>query len=350
MLDIHRRYLAAGADITTTNTFTATAIGAGATTGSQTLVRRDEPAGRPAGAAGGGRGGRPFRRRVGRPAERHALAVSPRVDDPGLPQPESSTQVYAAYAEQVRRWPRAGSTCCWSRRSSTRSTRRPRSRAAREVAPQLPLWISVTIVDLSGRTLSGQTIEAFWASVEHAEPLMVGVNCSLGRRARCARTSPSCRASPAPTRRAIRTPACRTPSAATTRRPTRPRALLRRVRRGRAAERRRRLLRNDAGAHRAAIAAAVSRPAAAPVPRAAARRPRFSGLEPFEIGPETGFVMIGERTNVTGSSAVPAADRRGRLHRRGRGRARAGARRRQRPRREHGRRPARQRAGDDAPS
>ena len=52
--------------------------------------------------------------------------------------------------------------------------------AAREVAPELPLWISVTIVDLSGRTLSGQTIEAFWTAIEHAEPLIVGVNCSLG--------------------------------------------------------------------------------------------------------------------------------------------------------------------------
>ena len=52
--------------------------------------------------------------------------------------------------------------------------------AAHEVAPQLPLWICVTIVDLSGRTLTGQTIEAFWVSIEHAEPLIVGVNCSLG--------------------------------------------------------------------------------------------------------------------------------------------------------------------------
>ena len=52
--------------------------------------------------------------------------------------------------------------------------------AAREVAPHLPLWISVTIVDLSGRTLSGQTVEAFWNSIEHAQPLVVGVNCSLG--------------------------------------------------------------------------------------------------------------------------------------------------------------------------
>ena len=46
--------------------------------------------------------------------------------------------------------------------------------------PELPLWLSFTAVDLSGRNLSGQTVEAFWISVEHAEPLVVGVNCSLG--------------------------------------------------------------------------------------------------------------------------------------------------------------------------
>src|SRR5262249_38691845 len=52
--------------------------------------------------------------------------------------------------------------------------------AAQEAAPDLPLWLSFTAVDLSGRNLSGQTVEAFWASVEHAGPLIAGVNCSLG--------------------------------------------------------------------------------------------------------------------------------------------------------------------------
>ncbi len=52
--------------------------------------------------------------------------------------------------------------------------------AAQETAPDLPLWLSFTAVDLSGRNLSGQTVEAFWASIEHAQPLIAGVNCSLG--------------------------------------------------------------------------------------------------------------------------------------------------------------------------
>jgi len=52
--------------------------------------------------------------------------------------------------------------------------------AALGEAPDVPLWLSFTAVDKSGRNLSGQTAEAFWISVEHARPLVVGVNCSLG--------------------------------------------------------------------------------------------------------------------------------------------------------------------------
>src|SRR5437763_328598 len=52
--------------------------------------------------------------------------------------------------------------------------------AVKEVAPEIPLFVSVTIVDRSGRNLSGQTVEAFWTSVEHAQPFAAGVNCSLG--------------------------------------------------------------------------------------------------------------------------------------------------------------------------
>ena len=59
----------------------------------------------------------------------------------------------------------------------------------------------------------GQTVEAFWISVEHARPLIVGVNCSLGATRDAARTSRASRASPRPTSRATRTPGCRTSSA-----------------------------------------------------------------------------------------------------------------------------------------
>ena len=51
---------------------------------------------------------------------------------------------------------------------------------ARGVGEKVPLMLSVTITDQSGRTLSGQTTEGFWNSVRHAEPLSVGINCALG--------------------------------------------------------------------------------------------------------------------------------------------------------------------------
>lgn len=55
---------------------------------------------------------------------------------------------------------------------------------------RLPVMLSVTITDASGRTLSGQTVEAFWNSVRHARPISVGINCALGAK-KCALISPS---------------------------------------------------------------------------------------------------------------------------------------------------------------
>ena len=49
-----------------------------------------------------------------------------------------------------------------------------------EMGVRLPVWISGTITDLSGRTLTGQTPEAFWHSVRHANPFAIGLNCALG--------------------------------------------------------------------------------------------------------------------------------------------------------------------------
>ena len=81
---------------------------------------------------------------------------------------------------------RRRATCCCSRPSSTRSTPRRRSSASRTRSTQrgvrLPLMISVTITDRSGRTLSGQTLDAFYVSIEHARPFSVGLNCALGAR------------------------------------------------------------------------------------------------------------------------------------------------------------------------
>ncbi len=177
VLDIHRQYVAAGADIVTTNTFTATSIGQ-ADYGLQSLVRemnlRGAQLARQAADEAGGR----FV--VGSMGPLNVtLSLSPRVEDPAY-RATSFDEVYAAYAEQAAALADGGVDLLMIETIFDTLNAKAAMAAARAVAPHLPLWISVTIVDLSGRTLSGQTMEAFWRSVEHAGPLVVGVNCSLG--------------------------------------------------------------------------------------------------------------------------------------------------------------------------
>ncbi|ROT32188.1 methionine synthase [Micromonospora sp. HM5-17] len=296
VLDVHRRYLAAGADITTTNTFTATSI-AQADYGLQALVREMNLRGAQlARQAADEAGGRFVAGSVG--PLNVTLSLSPSVEDPAY-RAVTFDQVKAAYAEQIAALAEGGVDVLLIETIFDTLNAKAAVAAAREVAPDLPLWISVTIVDLSGRTLSGQTVEAFWSSIAHAEPLVVGVNCSLGAaemRPHVAELS----------RLAGTYVACH------------PNAGLPNAFGGydQEPEETARLIREfvDAGMvnivggccgttpeHIAQIAAAVAgqRPRPVPVPPA---RTRFSGLEPFTIGPDTGFVMIGERTNVTGSA------------------------------------------------
>ena len=107
------------------------------------------------------------------------LSLSPKVDDPSF-RARTFDQVKDAYAEQIAALVEGGVDLLLIETIFDTLNAKAAIAAAREVAPGVPLWISVTIVDLSGRTLSGQTVEAFWSSIEHAEPLVVGVNCSLG--------------------------------------------------------------------------------------------------------------------------------------------------------------------------
>ena len=295
VLDMHRRYLAAGADIITTNTFTATSVGQ-ADYGLQSLVREMNVRGAQlARQAANEAGGRFVAGSIG--PLNVTLSLSPRVDDPAY-RALSFEQVYASYAEQVQALAEGGADLLLVETIFDTLNAKAAIAAAREVAPQLPLWISVTIVDRSGRTLSGQTVEAFWRSVEHADPLVAGVNCSLGAAemrphltelSRLAGTYTACH------------PNAGLPNAfgGYDQVPEETARLL--------GEFARAGMVNVVGgccgttpAHIARIAAAVSGlpPRRVPAPSA---RTRFSGLEPFEIGPGTGFVMIGERTNVTGS-------------------------------------------------
>src|ERR671931_489501 len=110
-----------------------------------------------------------------------SLSVSPRVDDPAF---RSATfdQVRDAYAEQIRALVEGGVDLLLIETVFDTLNAKAAIAAALDVAPHLPRWLSFTAIDRSGRNLSGQTSEAFWVSVEHAEPLIVGVNCSLGAR------------------------------------------------------------------------------------------------------------------------------------------------------------------------
>jgi len=295
IFDVHRRYLAAGADITTTNTFTATSI-AQADYGLADYVREMNLRGAQlARQAADEAGGRFVAGSVG--PLNVTLSLSPRVDDPAY-RAVTFDQVKAAYAEQIAALAEGGVDILLIETIFDTLNAKAAIMAAREVAPHLPLWISVTIVDLSGRTLSGQTVEAFWRSIERAEPLVVGVNCSLGAAemrphvvelSRLAGTYTACH------------PNAGLPNAFGGYDQT-PDETARMI-----GEFAHAGLVNIVGgccgttpAHIEKIAAAVSglAPRSVPTPTPATR---FSGLEAFEIGPDTGFVMIGERTNVTGS-------------------------------------------------
>lgn len=213
VLDVHRQYLAAGADITTTNTFTATSLGQ-ADYGLQSRVyemnlRGAQLARR---AADEAEGDRYVAGSVG--PLNVTLSLSPKVDDPAY-RVVSFDQVKDTYAEQIAALAEGGVDLLLIETVFDTLNAKAAIKAAREAAPDLPLWLSVTIVDLSGRTLFGQTVEAFWNSVRHASPLIVGVNCSLGgKEIRPHIAELSLRA---PIRPAIRTPGCPMPSAAMTR-------------------------------------------------------------------------------------------------------------------------------------
>ena len=291
---VHDAYFEAGADITTTNTFTATSIGQ-ADYGLQDAVLdmnlegarlARESADRHGGLVAGSLG--PLN---------VTLSLSPKVDDPSF-RTVDFDQVYAAYAEQIEALRDGGVDLLLIETIFDTLNAKAAIAAAIDVAPDLPRWISVTIVDRSGRTLSGQTIEAFWLSIAHADPVIVGVNCSLGAR----EMRPSVEA----LARVATVPVASYPNAGLPNAfggfdetPEITSALLGEF----AAAGLVNLVGGCCGTtpdHIRAIKAAVADAAPRSLP-ALEDFTSFSGLEPFRITPETGFVMVGERTNITGS-------------------------------------------------
>ena len=224
-LDVHRAYLDAGADITTTNTFTATSIGQ-ADYGLEDAVYDMNVEGARLARAGLRRARRraALRRRVDGPAQPDALALAARWTTPPTGR-SPSTRCATRYAEQVRGLVDGGVDLLLIETIFDTLNAKAAIAAARDVLDErgldLPLWISVTIVDLSGRTLSGPDAGGLLglgrarAAADRRRQLLAR------RRASCARTSRSSPASPTAPRAATPTPACPTPSAATTRGPTR---------------------------------------------------------------------------------------------------------------------------------
>ena len=303
---VHREYLAAGADILETNTFNANAISM-ADYGMEALAYELNVAGaalarkvadefevqdptRPRWVAG-----------VLGPTNRTA-SISPEVENPGARNVHFD-ELVEAYLEATRGLVDGGADILMVETIfdtlNAKAALFAIARYVDETGIRLPVMISGTITDASGRTLSGQTAEAFWTSMAHIRPLSIGLNCALGaaqlrgyvqelsRLADCHISAHPNAGLPNAFGGYDETPAMMAEHIA---------------------EWARSGIVNIVGGccgstpeHIAAIAQAVAgiTPRAVPTVEPLLR---LSGLEPFTVGPTTNFVNVGERTNVTGSA------------------------------------------------
>ena len=185
--DIHDEYLAAGADLIETNTFSATAIAQadyGMAPQARAMNRAAAQIARERADAWTAR--TPDRPRfvagaLG-PTNRTA-SISPDVDDPGA-RNVSFDELAATYGEAAEGLVEGGADLLMVETVFDTLNAKAALFAIEELferlGQRLPLIVSGTITDASGRTLSGQTGEAFWNSVRHVRPLAVGLNCALG--------------------------------------------------------------------------------------------------------------------------------------------------------------------------
>ncbi|MBK5961209.1 methionine synthase [Rhodoplanes elegans] len=303
--DIHLAYFRAGADIVETNTFSSTTIAqadygleaiafelneAGARLAREAAVIAEKEDGRRRFVAGA----------IG-PTNRTA-SISPDVSNPSF-RAITFDELRVAYAEQVRGLLAGGADLLLIETVFDTLNAKAAVFAIEEVLEELgrsvPVMISGTITDMSGRTLSGQTPEAFWNALRHARPLTIGLNCALGAK--------EMRAHIAELSRVADTLVCAYPNAGLPNEfglyDESPEFMA-----GLLAEFADAGLVNVVGgccgttpAHIRAIAKAVDgkrpREVAQPKPFL-----RLAGLEPFTLTPEIPFVNVGERTNVTGSA------------------------------------------------
>ncbi|MCL4157885.1 UNVERIFIED_CONTAM: hypothetical protein GTU68_066637, partial [Idotea baltica] len=183
--DIHKVYLEAGADIVETNTFNSTATSL-ADYGMESLVYELNEAGAKLARQACDAISTPDRPRwvagVLGPTSR-TLSISPDVNDPGA-RNVSFDELVETYIEATEGLIAGGSDIILIETIFDTLNAKAAIFAVRQVfenlGQELPIMISGTITDASGRTLSGQTAEAFWNSVSHAKPFSIGLNCALG--------------------------------------------------------------------------------------------------------------------------------------------------------------------------
>jgi len=302
--DIHRQYLAAGADIVETNTFNATAISQ-ADYGLESIAYELNVAAaklaREAADEFGSDENPRFVAGVLGPTNRTA-SISPDVSDPGARNVRFA-ELTEAYRDAARGLLDGGSDILLVETVfdtlNAKAALFAVSGLLEELGRDVPLMISGTITDASGRTLSGQTTEAFWNAVRHAQPLVIGLNCALG--------ADQLRPYVAELSRIADVAVSAHPNAGL------PNAF---GEYDQTAEEMAGIMEEFASAgllnlaggccgttpeHIRALAEAIAGKTPRQIPDIP-RRCRLSGLEALNIGPDDLFVNVGERTNVTGSA------------------------------------------------
>jgi len=301
--EIHAGFIEAGADVVETNTFNAQAISL-ADYGLEDLAYEInvEAARLVREAIDASADGRPCFVAGSMGPTNATASISPDVDNPGY-RTKNFEDFRAAYYEQARGLLDGGSELLMVETIFDTLNSKAALFAIEELfadrGERVPLVISVTITDASGRTLSGQTVEAFWNSVAHSRPDVVGVNCALGadlmrpyveELAGIADCYISCY------------PNAGLPNEFGGYDET-PKQMARTL--GDFAQAGwLNLVGGCCGTtpdHLAAIADAV-KGATPHVPATPPAYSRYSGLEPLTIYPDTTFTVVGERTNVTGSA------------------------------------------------
>ncbi|CAN7211102.1 methionine synthase [Pararhizobium sp. LjRoot235] len=303
--EIHYNYAIAGADILETNTFSSTSIAQADYSMEAMVYELNRDGARLARRAGLRAqqvdGKRRFVAGALGPTNRTA-SISPNVNNPGF-RAVSFDDLRIAYGEQLRGLIDGGADIILIETIFDTLNAKAAIFATEEIFAEkdirLPVMISGTITDLSGRTLSGQTPTAFWHSVRHADPFTIGLNCALGANAMREHLTEISDVAD--------TFVCAYPNAGLPnefgRYDESPQEMAAQIE-GFAQEGLVNIVGGCCGstpAHIRAIAEAVAKHPPRAIPEVP-RLMKLSGLEPFTLSKDIAFVNVGERTNVTGSA------------------------------------------------